>query len=61
MNPQLMRAIAVEQMDEIAREAEHRRRMGEVSRSRSAAKQNGRSRAHRVSLRASIRRLQPGS
>ena len=61
MNPQLLRAIAVERMDEIARETERRRRVGEASRSRSTSKQNGRASAHRVSLRASIRRVQPGS
>jgi hypothetical protein len=61
MNPQLLRAIAVERMDEIGREAERRRRMGETSPSHSVAKQNGRPSARRVSVRASIRRLQPGS
>jgi hypothetical protein len=61
MNPQLLRAIAVERMDEIAREAEERRRASGLSRKVSAAAHERRSSVHRPSLRASIRRLQPGA
>jgi hypothetical protein len=60
MNPQLLRAIAVERMDEIARDAEQRRRIGELS-PRSTPKHNGRPDVDRASLLAAIRRLQPGS
>jgi len=60
MNPQLLRAIAVERMDEVAREAERRRRAGEPPRRASTARHNGRP-VHWASLRASIRRLQPGA
>jgi hypothetical protein len=60
MNPQLLRAIAVERMDEIAREAEERRRASGLSKV-SAAAHERRPSGHRPSLRASIRRLQPGA
>jgi hypothetical protein len=62
MNPHLLRAIAVERMDEIARNADRRRRMGELPARRTAlTTADRRPGPRRPSLRASLRRLQPGA
>jgi len=61
MNPQLLRAIAVERMDEIAREAEEHRRARGLPRRRSAPTRESRPSLGWPSVRASIRRPQPGA
>jgi hypothetical protein len=59
MSPQLLRAIAVERMNDIAREAEERRRArGVVVRERPVRRREHMTSARWPGLRAMIRRLQ---
>jgi hypothetical protein len=60
MNPQLLTALAVERMKDIAREAEERHRVVGVTAAGDAGRTRRAPSSDRRSLRASIGRLQPG-